>query len=551
MARRPNFLLFITDQHRADHLGCAGDPVLATPHIDALAAQGLRFSQCHVATPICQPNRASLMTGRLPSAHGLQMNGRELSLGEWTFVEQLREAGWRTALAGKAHLQNITPVPPPWPAAGQRLPQDARRPFPGRYGQEVGKRWDEDPSWELDLPYYGFERVALSIGHADEQQGHWRRWLRAQFPPGEADRLIGPDNAIPTPGLALGALRQAWRTRVPEALYPTAWIAQQTCAMLAEFAQEKAPFFLQCSFPDPHHPFTPPGRYWDLYRPDDMALPATFDAEGVDAPPALAWLREQRRANPQFKPGYGAFACTPQEAREALALNHGSLACIDDAVGRVMAQLHALGLADDTVVLFTADHGELLGRRGLMFKGGLHDDALTRVPFIWRDPAQVTRREAGLARPATRAGADGAAASGSTGRVVNALAQTTDIAATVLARAGLSPANGMHGRSLLPVINGEAEAVREALLVEEESQRADFGMDRRVRMRTLRDHRHRLTFYDGQPGGELYDLQADPMELRNLWNDPGAKALRGEMMERLARAMLDAADTSPYPTASA
>ena len=542
MTRRPNFLLFITDQHRADHLGCAGDPVLRTPHIDALAARGTRFSQFHVATPICQPNRASLMTGRLPSAHGLQMNGRELSLGELTFVEQLREAGWRTALAGKAHLQNITPVPPPWPAASQRRPHDARRPFPGRYGQEVGKRWDEDPAWELDLPYYGFERVALSIGHADEQQGHWRRWLRAQLPAGEADRLIGPENAVPTPGLALGALRQAWRTRVPEELYPTAWIAQQACAMLADFAQGRQPFFLQCSFPDPHHPFTPPGRYWDLYRPEDMALPATFDAQGVDAPPALAWLRAQRQSNPGFKPGYGAFACSPEEAREALALNHGSLACIDDAVGRVMAQLRALGLDDDTVVMFTADHGELLGDRGLMFKGGLHYDALTRVPFIWRDPAQA----AGGA--ASAGGGETATASG---RVVDALAQTTDIAATVLARAGLQAANGVHGRSLLPVLQGQARDVREALLVEEESQRADFGMDRRVRMRTLRDHRHRLTFYDGQPWGELYDLQADPMELRNLWNDPGARALRGELMERLARAMLDAADTSPYPTASA
>jgi hypothetical protein len=125
--------------------------------------------------------------------------------------------------------------------------------------------------------------------------------------------LIGPANAIPTPGLALGALGQAWRTRVPEDLYPTAWIAQQTCAMLADFAQGAQgtngeqggqPFFLQCSFPDPHHPFTPPGRYWDLFRPEDMPLPETFAAEGVNPPPALAWLRAQRSANPGFKPGF-------------------------------------------------------------------------------------------------------------------------------------------------------------------------------------------------------------------------------------------------------
>ena len=534
-AGRPNFVLFVTDQHRADHLGCAGHPVVRTPHIDALAAHGTRFAQCHVATPICQPNRASLMTGRLPSAHGVQMNGRELSLGESTFVEQLRLAGWRTALVGKAHLQNITAVPPPWPAAGQRLPRDARQAFPGRYGQEVGQRWAQDPDFELDLPYYGFEQVALSIGHGDEQQGHWRRWLRQQLP--DADRLIGPDNAIPTPGLALGALRQAWRTRVPEALYPTAYAAQRTCELLAEHAAGAragaAPFFIQCSFADPHHPFTPPGRYWDLFRPEDMELPATFATTGHDEPPALAWLRAQRQAQPQFRPGYGAFACTEQEAREALALNHGSLACIDDAVGRVMAQLRALGLDDSTVVLFTADHGELLGERGLMFKGGLHWDALTRVPLIWRDPAASA--QTAPAAPHT----------------VEALAQTTDIAATVLARASLAPTNGMHGQSLLPLLDGTRTSVRRELLIEEESQRADFGLDRRVRMRTLRDHHHRLTFYDGQAWGELYDLQQDPQELHNLWADPAARELRGTLMERLARSMLAAAETSPYPGASA
>ncbi len=148
MRKRPNFLLFITDQHRADHMGCAGHPDVRTPHIDALAAQGLRFTEFHVATPICQPNRASLMTGRLPSAHGVQMNGRELSHGELSFVETLRKSGYRTALVGKSHLQNITAVPPPWPRSGQRLPQDARAVHPGRYGQEVASAWATDPTFE-------------------------------------------------------------------------------------------------------------------------------------------------------------------------------------------------------------------------------------------------------------------------------------------------------------------------------------------------------------------------------------------------------------------
>jgi arylsulfatase A-like enzyme len=526
MARRPNFLLFVTDQHRADHLGCYGNAEVRTPHIDALAAQGCRFDDFHVATPICKPNRASLMTGRLPSAHGVQMNGRELSHGERTFVETLNESGYRTALVGKSHLQNITTVPAPWPAAGQRLPQDAHRAFPGRHGQEIWKRWEDDPAFELDLPYYGFEQVRLTIGHADEQHGHWRRWLREQTP--EADRLIGPDNAIPTPGMRLTALRQAWRTRVPEELYPTAYIAGQTCDLLTRLAQGDEPFFVQCSFPDPHHPFTPPGRYWDLFGPQDVSLPPSFHARLTNPPPPVRWLREQRQHKPDFRPAYGAFACSEQEALEAIALNHGSLACIDDAVGRVMAQLRALGLDDNTVVMFTSDHGELLGDRGLMFKGGLHYTTLTRVPFVWRDPVQAPARAASAA-----------------------LAQTTDIAATVLARAGLPPANGMHGQSLLSLVTGEADGVREHLLIEEESQRSDFGLDRRVRMRTLRDQRHRLTVYDGQAWGELVDLQEDPLELCNLWHDTAAQPLRARLMEALVQAMLSAADTSPYPGASA
>lgn len=526
---RPNFLLFITDQQRADHLGCAGHPLLRTPHIDALAARGCRFTDFHVATPICQPNRASLMTGRLPSAHGLQLNGRELSQGERTFVQALQEAGYRTALVGKSHLQNITATPPRWPRPGERLAQEALAPFPGHYGQEVATKWDQDEDVDLVLPYYGFEKVVLTIGHADEQSGHWRRWLRRQVQ--DADRLIGPDHAIPTPDWALSRMRQAWRTRVPEHLYPTHYIAQQSCEILGQWAQAGAPFFLQCSFPDPHHPFTPPGRYWDMYRPEEVTLPLSMGATLTDPPPPVAWLKAQRAARPEpFQPGHGAFAASPQEVAEALALNYGSISCIDDAVGQVMAQLVRLGLHQNTVVMFTSDHGDLLGDRGLMFKGGLHYAALTRVPFIWADPSS----------PAAVAG-----------RETSALAQTIDIAATVLARAGVAPAHGMQGQSLLPLIHGAVDTARSSVLIEEEGQRLDFNLDQRIRMRTLRTKAHRLTIYDGQEWGELYDVAADPHELRNLWNDPASQALRAQLMAELAYAMLRQTNTSPYPLASA
>src|SRR6266702_2505807 len=108
---RPNFLLFMTDQHRADYLGCYGHPVLKTPHIDSIAGHGIRFERFYVATPVCMPNRATLMTGRMPSVHGARSNGLPLSLRANTFVDALRASGYSTALVGKSHLQNFTGQP--------------------------------------------------------------------------------------------------------------------------------------------------------------------------------------------------------------------------------------------------------------------------------------------------------------------------------------------------------------------------------------------------------------------------------------------------------
>ena len=121
MTKRPNFLLFITDQHRADHLGCYGNRVVRTPNIDRVAAAGCRFDRFYVANPICMPNRASMLTGRLPSVHGARHNGIPLPLTETTFVEVLARQGWRTALVGKSHLQNMSGLGPCWPRPGFRL----------------------------------------------------------------------------------------------------------------------------------------------------------------------------------------------------------------------------------------------------------------------------------------------------------------------------------------------------------------------------------------------------------------------------------------------
>jgi arylsulfatase A-like enzyme len=517
-----NFLFIVTDQQRADHLGCYGNRIVRTPNIDRLASEGFRSESCYVASPICQPNRASIMTGRMPSTHGVRHNGIELDFGQTTFVEVLRQAGYRTALVGKSHLQNITDVPAHWPAdARDRLAREAKMATPGRHGQEQATAWESDPTHQMSLPYYGFEKVALSINHGDDQFGEYRRWLRAQH--ADADKLVGPENAIPTPDFELSRCRQAWRTRVPEELYPNTWVTEQTIASVREFKASGKPFFIQCSYPDPHHPFTPPGKYWDMYSPQDMPLPASYGAAHKNLPPHVKWLKDQRDAGKAVKHTPALFACSEREAREAAALNYGTISHIDDGVGRIRAELEKLGIADNTVVIFTSDHGEYMGDHQLMLKGPIHYQGVIRVPMIWRDPQ------------------------GKQGMSSRALIQSTDFAPTILERAGLPAFNGIQGQSLADLMSGTKSEVRSDLLIEEEGQRVYMGFPGRIRMRSFLDGRHRMSIYEGVPWGELYDLTNDPDELVNLWDDPSSRAVRGDLTEAMARRFIAQSDTSPYP----
>jgi arylsulfatase len=524
--KQPNFLLIVTDQQRADHIGCYGNRVVNTRNLDHLAGAGWRAERCYVASPICMPNRASLLTGRLPSVHRARHNGIPLPLTEVTLADRLRAAGYATALVGKAHLQNISGKPAAWPRpVDPRTEGEARRPEAGRFDQEWGPAWRDDPSFAMALPYYGFEHMDLVIDHGDVAGGNYRRWLEANHP--DVAALTGPAHAIPTPDFELSRCGQAWRTRVPEELSTTSYVGMQTCRELDRFAASGKPFFLQCSFPDPHHPFTPPGRFWDLHSPDDIELPASHAHPGGETGPTphLDWLRRERAEGRAIRQSPSVFAATEREVREAIALNYGSIAHIDEAIGSVLSRLDQLGLANDTVVIFTSDHGDYFGDHGLLWKGPLHYQGLVRVPLIWRDPD--------LARPGVAAD----------------LCSTIDIASTILERAGCSPHNGLQGLSLLPsILRGEAIA-RDAILIEEEGQRCLFGLRSRTRLRTLQTLRWRLSVYDEAPWGELYDLDADPGENHNLWD--AAADVRHDLMHKLVQCMTHYADASPNPTALA
>jgi arylsulfatase A-like enzyme len=262
---------------------------------------------------------------------------------------------------------------------------------------------------------------------------------------------------------------------------------------------------VQASFPDPHHPFCAAAPYSEMYDPQAVTLPDTW-AETEDLCEVLAGMRGRTQ-------GY-LDEHDEQRLRLATAQSYGMIRHVDACVGRILDHLEATGLAENTVVAFFADHGEFLGAHHLLFKGGWPYDAVQRIPFIWRAPDACR------------------------GDVRSDVVSIVDLAPTVLDYAGLdvsvletrpTPSGALPGDSLRSALRGECVASR-AALVQFDAQR---GVEDMVRLRGLITDRYKLTLYAHTGEGVLIDLQEDPHERRNLWNDPAAATTKAELLSQL------------------
>lgn len=518
MTDQPNFLFFITDQQRADWLGCCGHPILKTPHIDALAATGTRFDNFYAASPVCMPNRASLITGRYPSLHGLRYNGCQLPANARTFVDLLACGGYHTASIGKSHLQPFTGKLPVGRSDEEitgrveawKQPDNS---YAAHYSHEEPDRYYDDGRYEIDLPYYGYQHVDMVTTHGDRCGGHYHQWFRENADDWEALH----DNANQLPHNY--SCPQAYRTPIPEELYPTAYVRDSAIDYLKSRKGKSQPFFAFVSFPDPHHPFNPPGKYWDMYNPDDFAVSLPFSSHQNPTPPMLhlqnQWQKAGQAPTPQT-----VRMLDDQQLREAMALTAGMMSFVDDAVGDVMDCLNDSELRSNTVVCFNSDHGDYLGDFNMLLKGSLPFKSITQVPFIWCEP---NRQE---------------------GSVASGLTSTVDLAPTILERAGVTPFIGMQGKSFLPVLNG-GKPHREDLLIEHNDGGKRLGFASPARVRAIVTDRWRFTMYLDQDWGELYDLENDPRETYNLWNSADHREVRAELSERLNHHLIRQMDESP------
>ncbi len=462
MTERPNILLIVTDQQRWDSLGCYGTPGVHTPNLDRLADAGRRYDRCYINGTICTPSRASLWTGKHLPGHGVYALHDCLPEDEVLFPDRLRDAGYTTALFGKLHVSGILRE------ADRRHPHD---------GFDVYE-WASDPSgpWGLDNAY---------LKWMEERDPDLRQRIR------EHGQDAGP---------------------FPEPLHMTTWAAERTIAYLEDREGRDPPFFCCMSVFDPHSPYTNcPPEFEDVL--DISALPSVVASDESF---------EHRPVAHRMERDWGTKVPEPRTLEAWRVGYHAAVALIDKQVGRVLDALEETGQAERTVVMFTSDHGDMLGDHGLMTKGAYFYDACTRVPLLIRAPCQ---------QPS----------------VVETPCQLLDIAATCLHLAGVDePAVrswSPDGRNLL-ADDELRDRNRAACLYRNSgnSRKPDgyrgyfdpaIHASMWVEMPYKMSVSHTPEPRDEHARGELYDLIADPEECENLWHDPAHTETRARLLCRL------------------
>lgn len=508
---RPNILLITSDQHRGDAYGFEGARV-HTPHLDLLARQGTRFSACITPNVVCQPSRASILTGLLPLTHGVHDNGIELDedIAARGFAGTLGRSGYDTRFIGKAHFSTYhthKPTTRPENVAGSAL-----------YGDD----WSG--------PYMGFDRVEMTLmGHnywlpqRSPQGRHYERWYHADGLGDLKDELYlkrsGPD----------GGAAQTHHSALPVAWHNSSWVGDRAVEMLREHKRSATkPFCAWVSFPDPHHPFDAPLPWSLLHAPADMRLPVhrtrDFDRRpwwhraAVESQPGIGGdmgrvRREYSRIDPQ----------TDDQLRHMIANYYGMISLIDHNVGRIMSTLDELGLSDDTIVVFTSDHGEWLGDHGLVLKGPMFYEGLLRVGMVMRGP--------GIPRE----------------RVISDPVSTLDLAATFGDFAGTPVPDARHSTSLRPLLEGRADRGHAYSEWKLGPARCGVALD----LRLARTAKAKLTLELESGAGELYLLDEDPTELVNRFDDPACKGIREELTDRIHARPKDIREPLPQPIGAA
>jgi len=444
----------MTDEHNPHFAGCYGHSIVQTPNIDSLARRGVRFQNAYCNSPLCVPSRMSLITGKHAHKVRAWLNSSPLSSDELTIPRFFATQGYLTASAGKMHF--------------------------------VGP--DQ---------YHGFERRPFGDVRPERGAGKTRSDAATRGS-GEKRKVKPLDEDIYDAGPADNAPSDQFDRRVTEETLR--FLREWMSGVYDRPAQdERRPFFFWASWKRPHYPFTPPYAYWNRYDPATVDLPPRPPDPLnplADCPPRLANWRRFR----------GLEDLTEAQTRRARAAYYALITAVDDQIGQVLAELADLGLENDTIVVYLADHGEMAGEHGLWFKS-VFFDAATKVPLILRFPGRLP-----------------------TDQVVEHPVQLVDLFPTLASLAGLAEAvpAGLDGADLVPLATGrpDSDLASRDVFCEFYAQ----GVPSPQRM--IRSGRWKYNYYEGELG-ELYDLQVDPHEFHNLVGAPHHQSLVRELEARL------------------
>lgn len=400
--KKKNLVLIMCDQLRKDFLGCYGNEYVNTPNIDSLAAHSTVFDHCYVNNPICMPSRMSIFTGLYPHNHNQWTNGNQLEHPLRTLADHLHDNGYHTGSIGKLHFQCTD--------CGKNAPH---------ISMEDHRLWEEKGD-NIDWygPYWGFEHVEFTSGHATKPLAHYGKWYHEHG--GKDEWAI----AKPVEGFDACPV-----TTMPENLHDSMFVGERAAAYISEHANGDQPFFLTASFPDPHHPFNPPLETALRYKDVPVKMPVNEDDDlhtrprhyhyhqyGVwhragllhplpDMPgedkekcgkcanqiaqfmdekilQGLGLLTHGDSSGEEYKPS----VLSAHERDQRIRNTYAMVDLIDKGVGKILDALKESGALEDTVVIFTADHGELMGDHGLWLKGPFFYDGLVNVPLMMHTP---------------------------------------------------------------------------------------------------------------------------------------------------------------------
>jgi arylsulfatase A-like enzyme len=486
MAKAKNVLFVMCDQLRADYLSCYGHPRLQTPNIDALAARGTRFTRAYVQAPVCGPSRMSFYTGRYAFSHGATWNFVPLPVGERTLGDYLRPHGVRTAIIGKTHMNPDAEGMKRLGLASDRgdgvlLAECGFEPYARDDGIYFRADGTDDETYNRYLNRMGYAGTNPWHDHANSGEG--------------------PDGQILS-GWSMRNARSA--ARVKEQHSETAFCTDQAIAFMRE--QGDKPWCLHLSYIKPHWPYIAPAPYHAMYAGSDMLPAVRSEEERRDPNPVYAaFMRHQDSQS---------FA--REEVRNAVIPAYmGLTRQVDDHLGRLFRFLEQSGRSTDTLIVFTSDHGDFLGDHWLGEKELFYEQA-ARIPMIVADPDENAPR----------------------GVVSDDLVEAIDLVPTFIEALGFeAPMHILEGRSLLPRVREGRPTGRDAVFSELDyaTYAARDILNRPVdgcRAVMVRTTRWKYVHYDGFPP-QLFDLQSDPQEFRDLGRDAAHAKVREEMKARI------------------